>query len=311
MFDLQRLRALHAVRQHGSVAAAAEALGFTPSAVSQQITKLEREVHSPLLEKAGRGVILTDAGVVLADATERILGTTEQANAALEELRTGVSGTLRVLCFSSAIRGLAAPALGELRRTAPDLVVNLEETLLSNAEHRVEGGHADVAITHDWVDAPIEVPGHLTQSPLMEDPVDILLPCEHPLAGRASLSLDDLLDAPWIIDTNDASICSRWLRNQMSARGHSADVVHRVDEYPSQIALVSAGLGISTLPRLGRPEMPDSVRVVPLRGDRPVRRIFSICRRSSSRRPAIRTLTEALRTQAVRTVEASTPAAAS
>ncbi|KNX38534.1 LysR family transcriptional regulator [Luteipulveratus halotolerans] len=297
MFDLQRLRALHAVRQHGSVAAAAEALGFTSSAVSQQIAKLEREAHASLLEKAGRGVILTDAGLVLADATEAILSTTEQASADLEALQSGVSGTLRVLCFPTAIRGLAAPALAELRRTTPDLTVRIEEGWIRSTE-RIEGGHADLAVTHDWADSPVDLPAHLTQSPLLEDPVDVLLPAAHPLAQRTSLTLDDLLDAPWIIDTNPDSICSKWLRDQMTARGRTADVVHRLDEYPSQIAVVGAGLGLSLLPRMGRPDLPDGVRAVPLRGDRPVRRVFAICRRASSRRPAIRTLTTALRDQA-------------
>ncbi|MDF8265933.1 LysR family transcriptional regulator [Luteipulveratus flavus] len=297
MFDLQRLRALHAVRQHGSVAAAADALGFTPSAVSQQIGKLEREVRSPLLERAGRGVILTDAGLVLADATDSILTTTEQASADLEELRSGVAGTLRVLCFPTAIRGLVGPALGELRRTTPDLTVLMEETWIRTTE-RIEAGHADLAIAHDWVDSPIDLPAHLSQAPLMEDPVDVLLPAEHPLAGRDDVLIDDLLDAPWIIDTNDGSICSQWLRSQMAARGRIPDIVHRVDEYPSQIAVVAAGLGVSTLPRLGRPDLPSTVRTVPLRGERPVRRVFTVCRRASSRRPAIRTLIDALRARA-------------
>lgn len=296
MFDLQRLRALHAVHQHGSVAAAAAALGFTSSAVSQQINKLERDVRSPLLEKAGRGVILTDAGVVLAKAAENILATTEEAHAELEELRSGISGTLRVLCFPTAIRGLVAPALAELRHTAPDLTIQIEESWM-RAPERVEGGHADVAITHDWVDSPLELPEQLVATHLLEDPVDIIMSSQHPLADRKSLVIDDLLDEPWITDVPGESICSQWLRRQAASRGKTLNIAHRVDEYPSQLALISTGLAISTMPRLGRPALPDSVRAVSLRGDKPVRRISSICRKSSSRRPAIRTLNAALERQ--------------
>lgn len=297
MYDLQRLRALHAVRLEGSVAAAADRLGFTPSAVSQQIGKLEVEAGTSLLEKAGRGVVLTDAGIILCKAAESIMQTTEEANAGLEELRAGLAGDLRILSFATAIRGLLAPAMITLREVAPDLRLQIEETD-DRVLERVEGGHADLTITHDWVDATRAIPDTTVRTVLLEDPVDVILPATHAYANHDSVAMESLLDQGWIIDPWRESVCSLWLRNALAARGASLRVAHRVEEYPSQIALITSSDAISLMPRLGRPELPDTVRAVPLRGEQPTRRIFSVCRRSSSRRPAIRTLTEALKAAA-------------
>lgn len=294
MYDLHRLRALHAIRLEGSVAAAADRLGFTPSAVSQQIGKLEVEAGAPLLEKAGRGVVLTDAGIILCKAAESILQTTEEANAGLEELRAGLAGDLRILSFATAIRGLLGPAMDALREKAPDLRIQVEETD-DRVLERVEGGHADLTITHDWVDATRAIPDSTVRTVLLEDPVDVVLPATHPCADRTSIAFESLLDEHWITDPSRESVCSLWLRNALAARGAPLRVGHRVEEFPSQIALITSSDGVSLMPRLGRPELPDSVRAIPLRGDQPVRRIFSVCRRSSSRRPAIRTLTAALK----------------
>ncbi|TWE10163.1 LysR family transcriptional regulator [Rudaeicoccus suwonensis] len=297
MYDLQRLRALHAVRQHGSVAAAAEALGFTPSAISQQINKLEREVGSTLLERAGRGVLLTDAAIVLADATDVILTTTEEASAQLEELRSGMTGTVRLMCFPTAIRGLVAPALRILARNAPGIHIEITEGWLRSIE-LVESGHVDLVVTHDWTEIPAQLAEHLTTTPLLMDPVDLVVPADHRLAGRKTVTIDDVLGDSWITDVHTDTTCGRWLVDQFQSRGAAMHVAHRIDEYPSQMAIVAAGQGIALMPRMARPNLSDQVVALALRVDKPVRRIFSVCRQSSSRRPVIRTINKALQAAA-------------
>src|SRR5690348_7467120 len=128
MMDLGRLRALHAVAVHGSVGGAAAALGFTPSAISQQIAKLERETRTVLLERQGRGVVLTDAARELAATAQRVLALVEQAEVRLEEQRGRAVGRLLVAAFATGARGLLPGALADLRVRCPDLDVRLLET---------------------------------------------------------------------------------------------------------------------------------------------------------------------------------------
>ncbi|MFD9069697.1 LysR family transcriptional regulator, partial [Streptomyces lasiicapitis] len=127
MLDLARLRALHAVAVHGTVGAAADALGYTPSAVSQQIAKLERETRTKLLERQGRGVALTDEAVRLADAARELLAIVERAETDLEERRGVPAGRLTVVAFASAARGLLPGTLAELARRHPALDARLTE----------------------------------------------------------------------------------------------------------------------------------------------------------------------------------------
>ncbi len=297
MFDLQRLRALHAVRAHGSVAAAATALGFTPSAVSQQIGKLEREVGAALLERAGRGVFLTDAGLVLAEATDDILSRTEEARARLEALREGLVGSVRIASFATAIRGVVAPALGELRVAAPGLSVTIEQLGPVAAVESVEAGHADLAVTHDWADTPVAFPAGLHVEPLAHDPVDVLLPAGHPLASRPALRMAEIAGEVWATDVGDG-VCTRWLRTQLARHADSPRTDFRTEEYDAQIALVAAGVCLAAVPRLGRGDLPPGVVALPVAGDRPYRRLFALSRVSSSRRPAIRTITGSMRRHA-------------
>ena len=186
MFDLSRLSFLNAVHRHGSVGAAARELGYTSSAVSQQVGKLEREVGVRLLEPAGRGVVLTDAALVLVRAAESIETAREVARGRLEELAGSLTGTLHVACFPSAVRGVAAPALGALAVAAPDLRLHLRELAPEPGLEAVAAGYADIALVHDWVHDRTSFPAALETIHLADDPVDLLVPAAHPLAGRES-----------------------------------------------------------------------------------------------------------------------------
>jgi molybdate transport repressor ModE-like protein len=294
MFELSRLTFLHAVHRHGSVGAAARELGYTSSAVSQQIGKLEREVGVTLLEPAGRGVVLTDAALVLVEAAVSIEEAREVARGQLEERTGGLTGTLRLACFPSAIRGVAAPALGALARAAPDLRIQLRELAPEPGLDAVADGYADVALVHDWVRDRISFAAGLETVHLADDPVDLVVPASHPLAERTSVDLSETVGDVWVTDVSD-SICTRWIINMLNGATKTPRVYFRAEEYASQVELVAAGLCVGVLPRLGRPTLPDTVRVVPLRGEVPTRRFVVVYRKPTSRRPAIKRLIEALK----------------
>ena len=296
MFELSRLVFLSAVHRHGSVVAAARELGYTSSAVSQQVGKLEREVGVKLLEPAGRGVVLTDAALVLVGAAESIEAAREVACGRLEELTGALTGTLRLACFPSAIRGVAAPALGTLSTAAPDLRLQLRELAPEPGLEAVAAGYADVALVHDWVHDRTSFAAGLQTIHLADDPVDLIVPAGHPLAAHESAELAQTTQDVWVTDASD-SICTRWIIDMLTAAAENPRVHFRVEEYASQIALVGAALCVGVLPRLGRPPLPDTVRVIPLRGPTPTRRFIAVYRKTSERRPAIRRLIEELEYQ--------------
>ncbi|MGW2600774.1 LysR family transcriptional regulator [Streptomyces klenkii] len=291
MLDLARLRALHAVSVHGSVSAAATALGYTPSAVSQAVTKLERETRTALLERRGRGVALTDEGRHLASTAQQLLALVERAETELEERRGRPAGRLVVGAFPSAARGLLPGVLARLARDHPALDARLVEIDPHLSVDLVSQGVLDLAVVHDWDIAPLAPPEGLEQVLIGEDRCDVLVPEGHPLAGRAMLDRSDLPHQRWICQP-PGTVCHDWLVRTLRADGHEPDLAYQAAENHTHIALVAAGLGIALMPRLGRGALPEGVRAVPL-DPVPVRRLSVLWRTGAARRPAI---TETVRT---------------
>ncbi|MFI1951442.1 LysR family transcriptional regulator [Streptomyces xinghaiensis] len=293
MLDLPRLRALHAVAVHGSVAAAADALGYSPSAVSQQIAKLERETRTPLLERRGRGVVLTDAAEALADAAGQLLALMERAETELEERRGQPSGPLSVAAFPTAARGLLPGVLAELAARHPALDVRLTEAEPHLTPSLVSRGVIDLAVAHDWDIAPLPAPEGIERALIGDDPSELLVPAGHPLAACGAARREDLAGERWICQP-PGSVCHDWLVRTLRAAGQEPVLAHQVAEYDTQTALVAAGLGIALVPRLGRGPLPDGVAVVPLE-PAPVRRLYALWRPGAARRPAITETVGALR----------------
>jgi DNA-binding transcriptional LysR family regulator len=293
MLDLGRLKALHAVAVHGTVGAAAEVLGYTPSAVSQQIAKLERETRTTLLERAGRGVRLTDAARLLADTASHVLKLVEEAEVALEEQRGTAIGRLCVGSFATAARGLLPEVLARLTEQHPALDVRLTEIDPPNATEAVARGELDLAIVHDWANTPLPVPESLSRAFLFEDVAEVLVPATNPLSRREFLEPADLAGERWICQT-EGSICFDWLERTFHGAGIEPVVAYRISEYRTQIALLDKGIGVALIPRLGRGEVPDTVRIVPLRPT-PTRRLYAVWRKQASRRPAITATLDVIR----------------
>ncbi|MFD9889331.1 LysR substrate-binding domain-containing protein [Amycolatopsis sp. NPDC059027] len=296
MLNLERLRVLHAVARTGSVRGAAEALHVTTSAVSQQLSRLEREIGQRLLERQGRGVRLTDAATLLADHAERLLTQVELIEADLAEHRGAVTGAVTIAAFATAARGLLPDALRALRKRYPDLDVRLSEHEPHESLPALARGDLDIAIVQDWPDAPLPVPDGLSRRPLAEDTFDVALSTQDTLADRDVLKPAELRDQRWI-GWAAGQICHDWLTSKLRELGAEPRITHTASEHSTQLALVAAGLGAALIPRLGRDPVPRGVRFVPL-SPAPRRRIFALWRASAFPRPAIKATLTALDTTA-------------
>ncbi|MFB7442339.1 LysR family transcriptional regulator [Streptomyces mirabilis] len=293
MLNLERLRTLDALARHGSVSGAAEGLHVTTSAVSQQMSKLEREVGQQLLAKNGRGVRLTDAGRLLAEHAARILSQVELAQADLEAQRGQVVGELRLSAFPTAARGLFPTALAALRADHPGLRVRSSELEPEAGVAGVIRGDLDLAVVLDWYNKPMPLPDGLVKAPILDDPADVAMPVGHRLADRAEVDLGDFADDEWIT-WGEGEFCHEWLMFTLRSRDVEPHIGHRAAETHTQLGLVAAGLGVCIAPLLGRHPMPEGVVTVPLR--QAVRRhVYVIWRADADRRPSIRAAVAALR----------------
>ncbi|MFE2549940.1 LysR family transcriptional regulator [Streptomyces sp. NPDC059355] len=263
MLDVRRLRLLRELARRGTIAAVAEALAFSPSAVSQQLAVLEREAGLPLLERTGRRVRLTPAGQNLVRHAEAVLERLEQADADLAEARSGLAGGLRVGAFPTAIRAIVPAALVALARRHPGLEPMVSETDPAEVAHALRAGDLDVALIHeyDFVPAPQE-PGIATR-PLYRESMYLAAPA-HAAPAQAALAeatttalgpeqgavLRAHADAPWITAT-PGTLCHAMTLRACQAAGFTPRIRHRVDEFPTMLALVAAGQGVAVVPQLG------------------------------------------------------------
>ncbi|MEU4691239.1 LysR substrate-binding domain-containing protein [Actinoplanes sp. NPDC023714] len=287
MIDLGRLRALHAVASYGTVLAAGEALHCTPSAISQQIAKLERETGATLVEKDGRRLRLTEAGRVLADHAERVLTSVHEAESALAAHRDTVTGRLTVAAFATACRALMPHALSRLAERYPQLTTGLIEVNPHEGLELLRRGHVDLAVLDDWPEVGLRYPDSVRKTQLGEDHADLIVPLKSDISEN--VALEDVRHERWI-GVRAGDVCYEYLVRRLP--GLVPDF--QVGEFETQLTLIAAGLGVGLIPRLARPALPEGVRVVavtPL----PTRRVVIAWRDSSAARPAIRAAEEVLR----------------
>ncbi|MBW4718400.1 LysR substrate-binding domain-containing protein [Saccharothrix obliqua] len=297
MFGLERMRALHAVATHGTVAAAASALHVTPSGVSQQLAKLEREAGQRLLEPHGRTVRLTTAGHVLAGHAAAILAQVDQARADLELLRDDITGPLRIGAIPTTVHALLPPVLSALRAQHPGLEVTLHEGEAEETLPRLVDGRLDVAVLESWEHRPLTAPPGTSRITLLHDVADLALPASHRLAHRKAVDLAEVDDIPWIAWCAGSS-CYDWLAHVLRQHGNGR-ITCAVGSYPTQLALVAGNVGAAVVPRLGRDTVPDGVRILTTR---PAlnRTIYAFTRAEDDNRGTTRAFTDALTAAASR-----------
>jgi len=299
MVDLRRLRTLREVAARGTIAAAAEALHLTPSAASQQLAALEREIGHPLLEPAGRSVRLTPAATVLLRRADAIFAELEQLDADLAAEADGTAGTLRVGSFASGIIALVAPSAAGLRAERPDLVLQVIDVEAPHALDLLDRHELDVVVSMESGHAPAPGDPRYARVDLLADPMDVALPAGHRLAERDRTTpcpLAALAGEPFVLPPTDWS-CEHVVRAGCQAAGFTPRAAHRASDWAAGLALVAAGLGVSMLPRMAELTPPPGVVVVPL-DPAPARHVIAITRRGAQDHPAVAAMLTALRTTA-------------
>ena len=276
-FDLRRLRVLRELEQRGTVSATAHALHLTPSAVSQQLAGLSRDVGAPLLEKHGRGVRLTGQARVLLSHAVVVHEQLERARADLAAWDAGTIGEVRIGALSTGITSLVAPAFARLADERPGITLRVTEAEPPAVFTALDVGDLDVIISSDYQDGPPRHDPRYHRVDLLSDPLDAVLPQGHPLARRRGLRLETLSAEPWV-GSSPHDPCSQILLAVCAAAGFTPDVVHWSTEWNAVVALVAAGCGVSLVPRLAQPFPFDEVEICPVVATPAARRIFAAVR---------------------------------
>lgn len=273
--DLRKLRLLRELDRRGTVAATAAAMHLTPSAVSQQLAGLSRELGVPLLERRGRGVVLTgQARLVLthADAVQQQL---EMARSALASWSEGTVGEVRIGSLATGIAALVAPAMARLRNERPDLVVKTTECDGDEALAMLDAGELDLIIASDFLGAPPRSDARYHRIDLVVDVMDAVLPAGHPLADPNGVSLADLAGEVWV-GAEPGDSCSHITAGVCSAAGFVPDTRHHCKEWDAVAALVAAGAGVALIPRLAYPLRQKNLEICPVVGQPASRVLFAL-----------------------------------
>lgn len=295
MLNVHRMRILREVAARGGIAAAAEALYLTPSAVSQHMAILEREAGTPLLEKAGRGVRLTTAGERLVAHTERVLAVLEEAQADLADISAGIAGTLSTCAFPTAARALLVPALALLRERHPRLQLKMSDLEPEESIPLLKLGEMDVIVSYGFDRLPERADPGIERLLLMTEPLFIAMPESHPLAeGEGSVRLADLADEQWVVGRDGSPFMEVMIRVGQEA-GFAARVDLHSNDYQVILAAVQAELGVALVPPLAfLRENPGVVYRRPADIELN-RRVVAVIRRGSGSAPAIAATLQALR----------------
>jgi DNA-binding transcriptional LysR family regulator len=247
MLDARKLRVLRAVAEHGSFAAAAAELRYTPSAISQQVAALEREAGAVLVERGPRGARLTQAGAVLDRHAALVLGQLAAARAELDDLTRLRGGSVRVAAFESAWTALVPAAMSRYRAQHPDVALHLAEEDPVAAVAAVRAGGCDVAVVFEPNGLAAADLDGLARTAIVEDPLWAVLPAGHPLAARSEVDLAALAGDPWVAPT---AFCAGVVRGACARAGFEPDVVFSSADYGAVQGFVAAGAGVALVPFL-------------------------------------------------------------
>jgi len=260
--DPRRLGFLLAVHRAGGVLAAADLLHVTPSAVSQQIARLEAEEKVQVLDRGPRGVTLTPAGRILAEAAERIESEMVEARKAIVAMSEEMTGTVSVGSFQTAIRAVVGPTFASLESRYPGVELDVQELEPAEALRLLRSGDLDVVLLERDEDADSPAPRGMREVPLLDEPWRVVVPATFPTPAR----LDDVRDAVWL-GPEPSTAAARALRRLSRTLGTTLRTRHSYYDFDVALALVAAGQGVAMLPALAvQGEMPDGVTVVPLPG---------------------------------------------
>lgn len=297
MLDPRRLAVLREFAVRGTIAAAADALAFTPSAVSQQLAQLQREAGVELFRKVGRRLELTDAGRTLVARADELLARIEEIDAELAAQAEEVRGTVRIGAFQTAASAIVIPALDRLAERHPRLRVELVEAEAEESLPVLERGGLDVAIAEEYEHAPRPRSAQLRREYLDPDEMVLALPRGHPAAkGKRPVSLASLHATEWVAARADTAFGDMFARVCRSVGGFEPEIRHRVNEMELLLDIVASGAA-ALVPALGRPERDARVAVRRIAEGRVSRALFVAVRESDRTRPSTAAVVAAIRGQ--------------
>ncbi|WP_069172811.1 LysR family transcriptional regulator [Streptomyces griseus] len=294
-WDVKKLRVLRTLRDRGTVTATAEVLSMTPSAVSQQLTSLAKQLGVPLLEATGRRVRLTDAAHLVLGHAEAVFAQLEEADAELTGYLRGEAGQVRVGAFSTAVPSLVVPAVRLLRsKDRPGPGVRVREAEAAQVYELLSAGDVDLALSLA-AHAPTARDPRFTLTPLLADPLDVALPVGHPLARTPGLRLADLAREPWIF--GGSGPWSQITTAACETAGFVPEQAHSASGWTAILAMVEADMGVALIPRMasGPERQRPGVVMRVLDADRPRRHVVAAVRRGAERNPGVARVLEALR----------------
>ncbi len=297
MLDVRRMRVLREVAIKGSFSAAAESLSFTQSAVSQQIAALEREAGTTLVQRSARGVRLTEAGEAVVRHAEAIMARLAEADAELEAIAGLRGGRLRTAAFESAGATLMPLAIAAFRQKHPAVELSMSMSEPEDCVPLLRSGELDLAIVFE--SAVKQADDGIHRVHLIEDPMYLVLPRDHPLANRRRVRLADLAGEAWIGGQPDCE-CSRLISRACATAGYDPRFAFETDDYTAMQGFVAAGVGVSLIAELGLTTVRDDIVVRDLGRDTPVRQIYAATLEEGYRSPATQAMLEILRDVASR-----------
>lgn len=289
MIDVHRLRLLREVAQRGSIHAAAESLAYTPSAISQQLTKLEKEVSAQLLERSGRGVRLTEMGRIVVDGSWDVFASLDRLEATIDSARGEIHGEVRVGAFASAAIEIVSPAIVRLATTHPNVTVLIEQLEDQDSLVELRLGTLDIAIVQDFTHVVAQPPKGLRRRTLHEDPMVVAVPRSWGLGG-----IDDLIelaDRPWIAEPDQNPSARAFLRVCRDA-GFEPKIRYRTDDFHVMEALVGKGLGAAVVTVMSSSGSTEAVQLLPMPGEKLVRHVYTATRHVEIARPKVRVVVE-------------------
>ena len=293
MLDVKRLKVLREVAARGSFSAAADALAYTQSAVSQQIAALEREAGTRLVERSARGVRLTDAGRALVRHADVILARLADAEAELEAIAGLRGGRLRLVSFASAGATMMPRAIADFRERHPGVELTLEPAEQPESFQMLRSGEADIALT---IGAPFDEPPDdgIERKHLMDDPMYVVLPQRHPLARKPRIRLEELSGEAWIGGSAGGCPDTRILLRACQEAGFEPNISFHSEDYLAIQGFVAAGVGVSLIPDLALLAVREDVAIRSLATRPPYRQIQVATLRDAYRTPAIEAMLDVL-----------------
>jgi DNA-binding transcriptional LysR family regulator len=285
MLDVRRMRVLREVAERGSIAAAAQALAFTPSAVSQQIATLEREAGVALVERGPRSIRLTSAGRALVEHTDGILASLEAAEAEIQAIAGVRGGMLRLASFPTAYATIMPAAITQFRARHPGVELTLTEADPVNSIARLKSGELDLALLYEYDYVPLPEDDAVEKIALMDDAIRVLLPLGHPAARRRAVPLDSLSAERWVTSTARSS-CHEFVARSCRASGFEPDIGFESDDHGVWQGLVAAGVGVALAPDLALENLHPGVAAKPV-ALHPLKRRIYVAFRAGGRSPAI------------------------